>query len=515
MAFFLIVFVLTEVNKQKTNGLNCSLYSGCLHLQVLFQGPRKYVIFIEGQKIISFLLFLWNMRILLFVMLTFCWACKEDQPQPEDPTIIIDPGTSGYQQYGTPIDSVPYGRDIQMYEVNLRAFSTTSDLSNVTAQLDRLDSLGINVVWLMPIHPIGAINSVNSPYSVKDYKAVSPEYGTLQDLRDLTDAAHAKGMAVIMDWVANHTAWDNPWMEHKSWYTQDVNGNVISPAGTNWADVADLNFDNDSMRSAMIDAMKYWVLEANVDGFRCDYADGVPFDFWQQAIADLRSIPNRSILMLAEGERTDHYAAGFDLTYGWSFYSAMLNMYNGSPASQLNSAHLAEYTAIPVGKHKLRFTSNHDECAWVDSPIGLFNGFAGAMTASAVNMMMGGAQLLYTGQEIGYANPIPFFSNSNINWNLNPSIFQFYKRLGQFYASSLAAKKGFFTHYSTAELVCFKRQWNDEEVFIVANPTSNSINFTIPAALQSTSWTDVLNGGMVTLNSSVSMSPYGLMLLHH
>ncbi len=454
------------------------------------------------------------MRILLFVLCTFCLACKDDDATSEKPAVIVDPETTGYQQYGIPIDSVPNGRDIQMYEVNLRAFSNNSDLSNVTAQLDRLDSLGINVVWLMPIHPIGAINSVNSPYSVKDYKAVSAEYGTLQDHRDLTDAAHAKGMAVIMDWVANHTSWDNPWMEHKSWYTQDANGNVISPAGTNWADVADLNFNNDSMRTAMIDAMRYWVLEANVDGFRCDYADGVPFDFWQQAIADLRSISNRSLLMLAEGERSDHYAAGFDLTYGWSFYSAMLNMYNGSPASQLNSAHLAEYTAIPVGKHKLRFTSNHDECAWVDSPIGLFNGFAGAMTASAVNMMMGGAQLLYTGQEVGYANPIPFFSNTNINWNLNPSIFQFYKRLGQFYASSLAAKKGFFTHYSTTELVCFKRQWNDEEVFIVANPTSNNINFTIPAALQNTSWTDVLTGGTVTLSSSVSMSPYGLMLMH-
>ncbi len=454
------------------------------------------------------------MRILIVLLLAFCWGCKEQDLPTEGPVIIADPAENGYQQYGTPLDSVPQGRDIQMYEVNLRAFSNSGDLDGVIAQLDRLDSLGINVIWLMPIHPIGAINSVNSPYSVKDYKSVSSEYGTLQDLRDLTDAAHARGMAVIMDWVANHTSWDNPWMVNKSWYTQDANGNVISPAGTNWADVADLNFNNYSMRTAMIDAMKYWVLEANVDGFRCDYADGIPFDFWQPAINSLRAIPERTLLMLAEGERSDHYAAGFDLTYGWSFYSAMLNLYNGAPANQLNSAHLAEYTAIPVGKHKLRFTSNHDECAWVDSPVGLFNGFAGAMTASAVNMMMGGAQLLYTGQEIGYANPIPFFSNSNINWNLNPSIFQYYKRLGQFYTTSLAAKKGFFTHHSTTELVCFKRQWNDEEVFIIANPTSNSIDFTIPVALQNTTWTDVVSGNAVNLVSNVSMSPYGLMLLH-
>jgi hypothetical protein len=129
-------------------------------------------------------------------------------------------------------------------------------------------------------------------------------------------------------------------------------------------------------------------------------------------------------------------------------------------------------------------------------------------------MMMGGAQLLYTGQEIGYANPIPFFSNTNINWNLNPSIFQYYKRLGQFYKSSLAAKKGFFSHYSTTQLVCFKRQWEDEEVFILANPSFNTIDFTVPAALQNSTWTDVVSGNTVTLGSNVSMSPYGLMLLY-
>jgi len=454
------------------------------------------------------------MRFLLLVLMFAFYGCKDKDVVQEDPEVIIDPGQAGYLQYGTPLDSVPQGRDIQMYEVNLRAFSNSGDLEGVTSQLDRLDSLGINVIWLMPIHPIGSVNSVNSPYSVKNYLEVSEEYGDLDALRTLTDAAHSRGMAVIMDWVANHTSWDNPWMQHKSWYTQDANGNVISPAGTNWADVADLNYENDSMRLAMIDAMKYWILEANVDGFRCDYADGVPFDFWQQAIGELRNIPNRAIIMLAEGERSDHYAAGFDLTYGWSFYSALLNVYNGTAASQLNSFHLAEYTAIPVGKHKLRFTSNHDECAWVDSPVGLFNGLQGAMTASAINMMFGGAQLLYTGQEVGYANPISFFSNTNINWNLNPTVFQFYKRLGHFYKNSLATKKGFFTHYSTNELVCFKRQWEDEEVFILANPSYSTIDFVLPTSLQNSSWTDVLSGNAVALGSNVSMSPYGLMLLH-
>jgi len=215
------------------------------------------------------------------------------------------PSIDTTNQYGSPFNEVPQTEDIILYEVNLRAFSTTGDLQGVIDKLDHLQSLHVNVIWLMPIHPIGTINSVNSPYSVRDYKAVSSEYGDLATLRALTDAAHARGMCVIMDWVANHTAWDHPWITNSEWYTRDANGSIIMPPGTNWADVADLNFDNQEMRAAMVDAMKYWILEANVDGFRCDYADGVPFDFWQDAISQLRSIPNRSLIMLAEGDRHD------------------------------------------------------------------------------------------------------------------------------------------------------------------------------------------------------------------
>jgi len=164
----------------------------------------------------------------------------------------------------------------------------------------------------MPVHPIGIIKTVNSPYCIKNYKEVNPEYGTLDDLRTLIREAHKRNMAVILDWAANHTSWDNPWIEHKSWYTQDGSGNIIHPAGTNWQDVADLNFNNSEMRLEMIRSMKYWVLTANVDGFRCDAADYVPFSFWKQAI----KIPNRKLIMLAEGACADHFTAGFQLNFG-------------------------------------------------------------------------------------------------------------------------------------------------------------------------------------------------------
>ena len=148
----------------------------------------------------------------------------------------------------------------------------------------------------MPIYPVGALNSVGqlgSPYSVRNYKEVNTEFGSLDDLRNLVEQAHARGMSVILDWVANHTAWDNPWIVNPTWYKRNSSEAIVIPPGTNWKDVADLNFSSTDMRRAMFNAMKYWILTANVDGYRCDYADGVPFDFWKQAIDTLESIPNR------------------------------------------------------------------------------------------------------------------------------------------------------------------------------------------------------------------------------
>ncbi len=193
----------------------------------------------------------------------------------DDPIIPLTP--TGPQQYGTPLTNVPDIDKATIYEVNLRAQSSEGNLQGVISKLQHIKNLGTNVIWLMPIYEQGITNSVNSPYCIKDYMKISAEYGTLSDLRALTDQAHALGMAVIMDWVANHTSWDHPWItEHPEWYSKNSAGQIIIPPGTNWNDVADLNFDQVAMRKAQIDAMKYWVLEANVDGYRCDYADGVP-----------------------------------------------------------------------------------------------------------------------------------------------------------------------------------------------------------------------------------------------
>ena len=177
--------------------------------------------------------------------------------------------------------------------------------------LDSIKALGTNVVWFMPIYPVGQIKTVNSPYCISDYKGVNPEFGTLEEFKSLVAQCHQKGMSVIVDWVANHTSWDSNWMEHKEWYTLDDKGEIVSPANTGWLDVADLNFDNQDMRLAMIDAMKYWVTEVGIDGFRCDAADFVPFAFYKPSTMHPGHFPLNYLFFQKESEARNTHTYRF------------------------------------------------------------------------------------------------------------------------------------------------------------------------------------------------------------
>jgi glycosidase len=447
---------------------------------------------------------------LILIVLT---SCKKDKVPTPTPPIPTDP--SGYHQYGTPYASMPATEDVVIYEVNLRAFSSTGDLQGVINRLTEIKALGVNTIWLMPIYEEGILNTVHSPYSIKDYKKVSTEYGSLEDLRTLTTQAHQLGMSVILDWVANHTSWDNAWItDHPDWYSQNAAGNIIIPPGTNWNDVADLNFNNADMKLAMIDAMKYWVLEANVDGYRCDYADGVPFDFWQEAITSLNSISNRQLLFLAEGTRADHYTAGFHLTYGWNFYTAAKNLWAGTASiTNLYNTHLAEYTNVPVGKHKIRFTTNHDESAWDASPWSLFNGKAGALAASVSTIFMGGVPLIYSGQEVGRSTTTPFFTNSPINWTINQDMLQAYKDMLAFHNESAAARKGTISNFvNSANVLCMKKVLGSESVVIIVNVRNSTQSYAVPSPLTGT-WTNALTNASYTLGSTLSLAPYQYLIL--
>lgn len=455
---------------------------------------------------------------LAFVSLTSC--TKKDKivkPIFVTPTVLQpDPDPVAF---GTPFAGVPATKDVAMYEVNMRAFSAEGTFKGVQARLDSIKALGINVVWLMPIHPIGVLKNagqLGSPYSIKDFKAVNSEHGTLEDLQNLVIEAHNRNIAVIIDWVANHTAWDNAWVTtHPEWYSKDAAGNIIIPAGTNWNDVADLDYSNPIMRTFMISAMKYWVLKANIDGFRCDHADGVPVDFWKQATDSLKKLPNRKYIMLAEGASASLFNAGFSMNYGWDFYGQILKVYKNSLAtSSLATTHNAEYAAIPAGSHKLRFTTNHDESAWADTPINLFNGQAGALSAFVLTTYMGGVPLLFSGQEVGRPDKTPFFTKSPINWSLNPNTLAEYKRIMTFRQSSNAVKEGTLTAINdAANVIVFKRSFQTEEVLVLVNTKNTVSNYTLAASVANTNWTNALDGKAVSLITSVSLQPYQYMIL--
>src|ERR1700744_1889247 len=303
----------------------------------------------------------------------------------------IIPGTSIAQttqqdppQYGKPFSGVPDSRDVTMYQVNTRVFSAAGDFKGVTARLDSIKALGINVIYLMPIYPVGVLKATNSPYATKDYNEVGPEFGTLNDLRALIDGAHKRKMALILDFVANHTSWDNPWLtQHPDWYLRDSTGNVVITHG--WRDVGQLNFKNADLRLALIKAMKGWVLKANVDGFRCDYADGPPADFWAQAFDTLRNIQTHKLLFLAEGSKGENFTAGFDYNFGFNFYGNLKRIYERNKSVRsIDTVNLKDYKDAKDGQGMVRYITNHDVNSSDGTPIQLFGGKKGSMAAFVV-----------------------------------------------------------------------------------------------------------------------------------
>ncbi len=446
---------------------------------------------------------------MLLICLLIITGCKKSEPSNITEPVVKQP----IAQYDTPFSKVPATSDIIMYEVNLRAFSSEGNLKGVQTRLDSIKALGVNVIWLMPIYPIGELKGVNSPYSVRNYMQVNSEFGTLEDLRTLVSEAHRRDMAVILDWVANHTSWDNPWIQNTAWYTKDGGGNIVSPNG--WNDVADLNYNSQALRKEMTEAMKYWILTANVDGYRCDFADGVPYDFWKQAIDTIRSIPNRKLIMFAEGTRKDHFSAGFDLTFGWNFYGNLKDVFkkNNSTAS-LVAAHTADYSKIPDNKHILRFTSNHDDNAVDNSPVYIFNGQQGSLAAFVITSYMGGVPLIYSGQEIGYPGKLSFFDRTPIDWSINPEMTAAYKKIINFRQVSNAIRKGSLTPFSNNnDVVAFKKVAGAEQVLVFVNVRNEAINVNLDATLHNTNWTNAMNDQQLTLGTSVALSPYEYIIL--
>ena len=442
-------------------------------------------------------------------------GCKKAAPAAPI-SVILPVSTVTSTQYGTPFVGVPDRQDAVIYQVNMRAFSQGGNFAGVTARLDAIKKLNVNVLYLMPIYPVGKVRAVNSPYAVQDYLAVNPEFGTLDDLRTLVDGAHSRGMSVMLDWVANHTSWDNAWItQHPDWYLQNAAGVIQSPPNTNYTDVAQLNFNSQPLRLAMISAMKSWVYTANVDGFRCDYADAVPADFWQQAIDTLRNVRTHKLLLLDEGTNGANFAAGFDYNFGFRFYEILKNVYGkNSPATAFDALNTSEYIGAANGQQVVRYTTNHDVNGSDGTPVALLGGDAGAMAAFVIASLYKGVPMIYNGQEAGMTMAIPFpFTSVKVSWDAHPEVTRAYEQLLAARAGSTALRRGTPTSYSTADVCAFIKTAGTEYAFVLANVRNTAVSYAVPVALANTTWTDAVQGGSVTLTNQLSLPAYGYLIL--
>ncbi len=441
---------------------------------------------------------------LLILTLLVGAACQSNEPRPAPPpTPPVTPG----------MGPTVAASDAVVYEAFVRDFSAAGTFDGLIPRLDSIKSLGCNVLWLMPIHPIGQVRrvgSVGSPYAVRDYTAPNPDMGDLAAFDRLVAAAHQRNLAVILDWVANHTAWDHAWLQqHPDWYTRDAAGNVVPPL-PEWQDVADLNYNQPALRREMIRAMRFWVQRHGVDGFRLDAADLVPDAFWKEAIDSLNRVrPN--LFWLAEGGNASHFASGAQLAYGWDFYQALKQVFRqNADASLLGTTHTRELQNAPLGRYRLRFTTNHDFSFTDGTPPEWYGSAAAAQAAYVATLAYGAAPLVYNGQEVGDPARLSLFEKQTISWNYSPATTAFYRRLLRLYNTLPALRTGTVLAPPVAPgIVSVLRASAQQRVAVLVNVRGQPTTLTVPTAWQNTAWTDAQTGQAVPASASLTLPAYG------
>ena len=376
---------------------------------------------------------------LLVLVLTAC-GCGKPQTLPVIPSgdntengsgkeTIPEPGIT----YATEVLTLPAtARDhYQIYQVNLKLYGASGAVGKVQARLDDIKALGTDILYLMPVYAEGkdvlpgmpGNKPFGSPYCIRNYKEVNSLYGTLAELKSLVDAAHAKGMKVMFDWVANHTSWDNVWLtEHPDWYEHKADGTVAWPTKDGeWKDVAQLDYSKKELWAAMEDALEYWVTTLGIDGYRCDYAHGVRDDFWKEAIGRLKAL-KPGFVMLAESDYKRMFDDGFDIIFDRAIKSRVKGLIGTSTSSKsFFTWYKDDQGEAPAPKTKLFFVTNHDD-ATTDVPSTQFKSADGALAAYVLMAALNGSSMLYGSQEVGYAKTINFFNTMTMDWSANAEL---------------------------------------------------------------------------------------------
>jgi glycosidase len=379
-----------------------------------------------------------------------------------------------------------------IYEVNIRQYTKEGSFKAFSNELPRLKDMGVKTIWFMPVTPIAQKNKkgvLGSYYAASDYISVNPEFGTLDDFRILVKQAHEQEFKVIIDWVANHTGWDHKWTkEHPEYYERDsVTGNFKIASGMD--DIIELNFHNPELIRAMIDAMKFWVNECNIDGFRCDLAFWVELDFWQKARKELDDI--KPLFWFGELDPLEHpeYMGTFDVAYTWTWMHKTEEFYNKHLSINSLDTVLKEYDAIGDSSMRAWFTSNHDENSWNGSEYEKYGDMAKAL--AVFSCTWNGIPLIYSGQELPNLKRLKFFEKDEMNWTGKNELHDFYKTLLNLRTNNPALRAG--DQESTTERIktsdddrvfAYLRKNGNNEVLVILNLSGGNVKFSIDNGLR-------------------------------
>jgi len=415
---------------------------------------------------------------------------------------------------GTPSrSSETWVKDAVIYSVYLRSFSPEGTFAGLQRRLPELKSMGVTLLWLLPIHPVGLKNrkgSLGSPYAVKDFYGINPEFGTLEGFRALVQATHAQGMKLIIDLVANHTSWDSRLMaDHPEWFTKNSAGKIVPP-NADWTDVADLDYSQARLREYMTAMMCWWVRDVGIDGFRCDVAELVPTDFWDAARAKLDAI--KPVVMLAEGSLPGYHVRAFDLTYSWNIYDALDPILKGARSPDLIDQILRNETLqFPDGSLRMRFTTNHDKNAW-DAPATVKFGSDGVALGNALTFTMPGIPLIYTGEEVGNTKALSLFEKVNVDWSRPRTMGDLFGSLARLRREHPALVSGSMQRLARPGgpgVYAFRRVAGTDTVAVFLNfGPAPAMVAGLPEAVL-----DAFTGEAVPANSSLTLGPRGYRVL--
>ncbi len=399
-----------------------------------------------------------------------------------------------------------WSKNATIYEVNIRQFTPEGTFKAFESHLPRLKAMGIDIIWLMPIHPIGVEKrkgSLGSYYSVKDYYGVNPEFGTLDDFKSLVEKIHDMGMHVIVDWVANHSAWDNALAkEHPNWYSKTPEGNFQPTPWYDWEDIIDFDFENPELRKYMTDALVYWVKEADIDGYRCDVAGFIPVDFWENARVELDKV--KPVFMLGEWESRDLHKKAFDMTYSWSLWEKMHAVtHDGKSIGGLVEYMAHDVSTFPKDAYRMTFTENHDKNSWEGNQ---FSNFGDGLEASMVlACTVNGMPLVYSGQEAGLDRSLKFFDKDQIEWKKHPFT-EIYTQLFALKHKNQALWNGGYGgemvrifNDKQEQVLSFAREKNGFKVIPIINYSSKPVTVKLNSKYQKGNYTELFSNSKIEL----------------